>query len=119
MDEWTSETADPREAIARLEQRIERLEAKIEGCRKLMLASRIAVAAGAAVLGATVVGLIVFDPTIFLAAVAAVLGGFVLLGSNRTTAHEAAGQRAEAEAERNALIGQLELHVVGGGATRH
>jgi hypothetical protein len=94
MDELATEAADPRDEIARLEARIEALADKIEGCRKFMVASRIAVAAGCVVLGATIIGMIAFDPTIFLGAVAAVLGGFVLLGS-------------------------IELRVVGGRETLH
>ena len=119
MDELISEAADPRDEIARLEARIEALADKIEGCRKFMLASRIAIAAGAVLLAATMIGVIDFDPTMFLAALAAVLGGFVLLGSNRTTADEASAERAAAEAERSALIGSIELRVVGGSETRH
>ena len=119
MDDLAAETADPRAEIARLEEHIERLEARLENCRKFMLASRIAIGLGAVILIATLIGLMAFDPTIFLAAVAAVLGGFVVLGSNKTTANEAADERAEAEAARNALIGSIELRVVGPRETLH
>jgi hypothetical protein len=40
------ENGDPHEEIVRLEERIEELAAKIESCRKFILASRIAVAGG-------------------------------------------------------------------------
>jgi hypothetical protein len=112
MDELTSETADPHAEIERLENRIEELAGKIEGCRKFIFASRIAIALGAALLAATLLGLIAFDPAALLAAIAAILGGFVLLGSNKTTANEAAAQRDEAEARRAELIGTIDLRVV-------
>ena len=40
------ENGDPHEEIVRLEEHIEELAAKIESCRKFILASRIAVASG-------------------------------------------------------------------------
>ena len=43
---------DPHEDIVRLEKHIEELDAKIESCRKFILASRIAMAAGGIVLAA-------------------------------------------------------------------
>jgi hypothetical protein len=120
MDEGIeTDIADPHAEIVRLEARIEALADKIENCRKFMLASRVAIVLGAIILAATVVGMMAFDPTIFLAAVAAVLGGFVLLGSNKTTANDTADERAEAEAERAALIGSIDLRVVGGRETLH
>ena len=64
---------------------IEELDAKIESCRKFILASRIAMAAGGIVLAAMLVGAIRFDPGTMAAAVAAFLGGIVVWGSNRST----------------------------------
>ena len=52
------ENGDPHEEIVRLEEHIEELAAKIEGCRKFILASRIAVAGGGLVLAAMLVGAI-------------------------------------------------------------
>ena len=49
------ENGDPREEIVRLEERIEELAAKIESCRKFILASRIAVASGGTPFGGNVV----------------------------------------------------------------
>ena len=46
-------------------------------------------------------------------------GAIVTLGSNKSTAKEAAAQLAEAEAERAALIGRIELRVVNNPATLH
>ena len=119
MDERTSETADPRDEIARLEARIEQLAETIEGCRKFILASRIALALGGVVLLALMLGAIAPNPTALTAAIVAVLGGFVLLGSNGSTAREAADRMAAAEAERAELIGSIELQVVGERDTVH
>ena len=48
MDDLTAEPADPRAEIARLEERIEQLEARLEGCAKYAAASRFAIVFGAA-----------------------------------------------------------------------
>ena len=53
---------DPHDEIVRLEAHIEELAAKIESCRKFMLASRIAMAGGGIVLAAMFLGAIRFDP---------------------------------------------------------
>ena len=113
MDESTPITADPREQIVRLEARIEQLAAKIDSCRKFILAARIALALGGMLFLAIVLGAVASDPTALTAAIVAVLGGFVLLGSNRSTANEAAAQMAAAEAERAELIGSIDLRTVG------
>lgn len=106
------EASDPREEIARLERRIEELAARIESCRKFMLASRIAIAIAGALLAAAAFGAIRLNAAALTAAIAAVLGGIVVLGSNRSTAKEAAAQMAAAEAGRSELIAGIELRVV-------
>ena len=55
------ENRDPHEEIVRLEEHIEELTAKIESCRKFILASRIAVAGGGVVLAAMLVDVIWSD----------------------------------------------------------
>jgi hypothetical protein len=112
MDRAVMEARDPREEIARLERRIEELAARIESCRKFMLASRITIALGGALLVAAAFGAIRFNAPAMTAAIAAVLGGIVVLGSNRSTAKEAAAQMAAAEAARSELIAQIELRIV-------
>ena len=54
MDEIAPHSASPREEIARLEERIEELDAKIESCRKFAAAARFAMALG----GVLLVGLV-------------------------------------------------------------
>jgi len=105
---------DPREEISRLEARIEELAGTIENCRKIIAASKAAIVLGAALLIAIIVGVIGFDPMIFMAAIAALLGGIVLLGSNNSTAAQKTAELRAAEAQRAALINQIDLTVVGG-----
>ena len=103
---------DPHDDIERLEAQIDELAARLASCRKFILVSRIAILAGAVLLVALPLGLIRFDPTVMLAAIAAVLGGIVGWGSNRSTAQEAAAELAALEADRKALIGNIDLRVV-------
>lgn len=110
---------DPRQDIERLEAQIDELAAKLESCRKFILVSQIAIVAGAALLLALLLGVLRFDATEMLAGIAAVLGGIVGWGSNRSTAQEAAAELAAAEADRKALIGTIDLHVVSERPTLH
>ena len=113
------EISDPREQIVRLEARIEELAAKLDGCRKFMLAARIAMALGGILLAAGLIGVIRLDALALAAAITAVLGGIVVAGSNRSTAREAVDQLTAAERDRAALIGLIELRVVAERATLH
>jgi hypothetical protein len=113
------EDDDPHDQIVRLEAHIDKLSDKIESCRKFILAARIAVAGGAILLVALLFGAIRFDPQIMMIAVAALLGGIVVWGSNGSTAKEAASELAAAEAQRAELIGQIDLHVVADRRTLH
>jgi hypothetical protein len=104
---------DGREEIARLESRIEELAEGIESCRKIMLASKAAIAVGGILLVAIVVGAIRFDPMALIGAIATVLGGTVLFGSNRSTSQERTAALKAAEAQRAELIGKIDLTMVG------
>jgi hypothetical protein len=103
---------DPHDEIVRLEAQIEELAAKIESCRKFILASRIAMASGGIVIAAIVLGAIRFDPAAITAALAALVGGIVVWGSNGSTAKEAAKEMSAAEADRAALIEMIDLRVI-------
>lgn len=105
--------------IERLEAQIEELAAKRESCRKFILVGRLAILGGALLLAVTLLGVISFDPRLFVAAITALLGGIVLWGSNDSTAKEAAAELADAEVERRKLIGELNLQVVAGRPTLH
>ena len=76
------------------------------------MAGRIAGAAGGMALITTLVGGIQFNPSVVGIAAAAVLGGIVAAGSNRSTAKEAAHEISALEARRATLIGQLNLRIV-------
>jgi hypothetical protein len=106
------EDGDPREQIARLEARIDELAEVMERCRKIILASKVAIAGGGIWMLAVIVGTVGFDPLAMVAAIAAVLGGTVLFGSNTTTAKQISAAMRDAEARRAELIGGLELRVV-------
>jgi hypothetical protein len=103
---------DHRDEIVRLEAQIDDLVARIESCRKFILAGRIAVMSGGVVVVAMLVGAIRFSPSLMAAAVAAMLGGIVAAGSNRSTAKEAAHELTATEAKRTALIEQSDLRLV-------
>ena len=103
------QSGDPHDEVVRLEEFIEDLAAKIESCRKLILVSRIAVAGGSLVLTGMLFGAIRFGPAIMAAAVAALLGGIAVWGSNSSTAQQAAQELASAESDRSALIEEMDL----------
>jgi len=104
---------DLRDEIARLEARIEELADGLDRCRKIVLVSKGAIALGAALILAIAVGVIRADPVPAIGAIAAIIGGTVLFGSNSSTAKETAAALQAAEARRAELIGRIELRVVG------
>jgi len=119
MDEPINEPFDPRDEIARLEDRVEALEAKLDNCRKFAAASRFAIALGGVLLLGLLVGAIPFDPLAMTGGMAAGIGGVVTLGSNNSTAKETAAQLERAQAARAALIGRIDLRVIENPATLH
>jgi hypothetical protein len=101
-----------RERIAWLEGRIEELTGSIEGCRKIILAAKGLIGAGAILILAMVIGAIRPDPLALIAAIAAFLGGVVLFGSNSSTSKQQKAALRAAEAERTDLIGKIDLTLV-------
>lgn len=104
---------DFRDEIAQLEARSEALTESIERCRKISLAAKLTIAAGAIWIVLVLLGVVAFSPGTIIAAMAAVLGGIVLLGSNASTWTQTDAALHEAEAMRADLIGRMALPVVG------
>ncbi|HWF93422.1 MAG TPA: hypothetical protein VG291_00520 [Xanthobacteraceae bacterium] len=111
MDE---DDADPREEIVQLEAEIEQYAETIESCRKLILASKAAMAIAGLSIAAGLVGMINLDPAVLIGAFGVVLGGIVVFGSNTGTLEQARAATRAAELRRSELIGRIELRVVGG-----
>jgi len=103
---------DPHDEIARLEAQIESLSDTIEGCRKLILLAKVVVAGGAIAMLAMLFGAIRGDALVLAGAMAALMGGIVVLGSNMSTSNQALAKMKDTEARRAALIDQLELRDV-------
>jgi hypothetical protein len=99
---------DPRDEIARLEAHIEALAESAERCRKIILFSKAAIAAGGLLILAIVaVRPVSVDPAIPIAAIASVIGGIVGLGSNTRTLQQTAAAMQSAEALRAELIDEI------------
>jgi len=74
-----------------------------------------AVAAGGILILATIIGAVGFGPTILIGAIAAVIGGTVVFGSNTSTLKQTVTDMKAAEAHRAELISRMNLRVVGDG----
>jgi hypothetical protein len=103
---------EPREQISKLEVQIEELSDALEWCRKMGLASKVAMGLGGILMAATTLRVITFDPMVMIAGLAALLGGVVVFGSNTSTANQLSESMRSAEAQRAALIGQLDIRLV-------
>ena len=112
VGEDPGDDGNPRAEIARLEDEIERFAAIIESCRKVILAAKVAFACGAVLFLLIALGIVRFDPMLFMTATVALLGGTVLYGSNRSTSDQATAKMKAAEALRAQLIGAIDLTVV-------
>jgi hypothetical protein len=95
--------------IARLEEHIEALRDSIARCRKL---AKLVITAGAGVLLFTLFGLVPFLTAPVITAIAAVIGGIVLAGSNSTTWQQTETGLRNSEALRAEMIGRIEMRVV-------
>jgi hypothetical protein len=104
--------------IAQIEAQIEDLAATVESCRKIMLLAKLAIAGGALLIAAMLVGAITPGIATLSGGSAALLIGIVLLGSNRSTADQAMAKMNQAEAARAGLIDQLALRTAQGGGAR-
>ena len=103
---------DLRGRILHVEARLEDLTHVVERCRKIILISKAAVAAGGILILAIVIGAVRFDPTAMVGAIAAVIGGTVVFGSNTSTLEQITAEIKAAELHRSELIGWLHLRMV-------
>jgi len=102
----------PTDEISRIETRLEELAEAAEQCRKFVLASKAAIAGGAALLLITLFGLFGTGITAFLGSIALILGGIVSLGSNVSTLRQTEEAIGAAELLRSDLISRIELRLV-------
>ena len=103
---------DPTDDISQLEARIEALAEIAERCRKIILASKAAIAGGFALLLVMMLGLFGSSQVAALGSIALVLGGIVSLGSNVSTLRQTEAAISAAEALRLDLIGRIDLRMV-------
>ncbi len=103
---------DPSDEISRLEVQLEQLAEIAERCRKAILISKTAIAAGVAVPLLMILGLFGSSPVAAIGSIALVLGGIVWLGSNISTLQQTMAAISAAEALRSDLIGRIDLRVV-------
>ena len=103
---------NPADEISEIEARIEGLAEIAERCRKFILASKLAIAGGVALLLFAVLGLFGVGQIAALGSIALVLGGIVSLGSNLSTLRQTDAAISDAEALRSALIGVIDLRLV-------
>ena len=106
------DTADETDEISELEAQIEALAETAERCRKFILASRIAIAGGVALLLVVIFGLFGAGQMAALGSIALVLGGIVSLGSNISTLRQTDAAISTAEALRAELISRIDLRLV-------
>jgi hypothetical protein len=90
---------DLHEEILHIEAHIEELADVIESCRKFILISKVAMAAGGTLILAIIIGAVGFDP-VMIGALAAVIGGTVVCGSNTSTLKQTTTAMKAAEAHR-------------------
>ena len=103
---------DDTDDISAIEARIEALAEIAERCRKFILASKLAIAGGFALLLVVILGLFGAGLSTALGSIALVLGGIVSLGSNISTLRETEADISDAEAIRRDLIGGMGLRLV-------
>jgi len=103
---------DPTDEITRIEARLEQLAATSEQCRKIIMVSKVAIAAGGAMLLLMVFGLFGSSAAVALGSIGMVLGGIVALGSNVSTLQQTTDAISTAEALRSDLISGIDLRVV-------
>ena len=106
---------DLRDQIARIEADIDKLAKTLDGCRKAMLLSKAAIVAGGILMLAYLLGAIRLDSVTMIGAMAVVIGGVVVFGSNSSTSKQTTAAMKAAETQRAKLIDMIDLRAVGAG----
>lgn len=100
---------DVRDQIARIEADIEHLAKSLDQCRKAMLLAKMAIGAGGILILGYFLGAVRFDPTLMIGAIAAIIGGVVMFGSNSSTSKQTTAAMKAAETQRAKLIDMINL----------
>jgi hypothetical protein len=98
--------------IADIESEIETLSDRAAACKKAMLASKLAFSIGGFLTIAMVVGVVHFPPILMPLGIAALIGGLVGFGSNRSTLLETQARIKILNLRRLELIDTLTLRVI-------
>jgi hypothetical protein len=106
---------DLSEQVSRLEDKIKELSAAIETCRKLEFTSKVVLAAGVALVLSLLLGIIRAEPLAIVTAIAALVGGTVLFGSNASTWTQATAELKIAEGQITELIDGADLRLASEG----
>lgn len=97
------------DSIEELEAQIEALSETIEQSRKLDRVARLMIAGAAIWLALLLFRILPFSPFGYVTAIAAMIGGIVLFGSNASTWRQSEAARERAERLRAELIDALDL----------
>jgi hypothetical protein len=109
-----TDDGEPADQMALVEARLEHLAEVAERCRKIILASKLAIAAGAVLLVVMLLGLIGANDNAAIGSIAVILGGIVSLGSNISTLRQTEDAIDDAETLRSDMIDRKHLRLVGG-----
>jgi len=108
----TDDEDESLDEISQIEARIERLAEVAERCRKIVFASKLAIAGGVVLLLVVILGLFGTGQVSALGSIALILGGIVSLGSNLSTLRQTESDIGNAEAIRSHLIDAIDPSVV-------
>ena len=109
-----TDDGEPADEMALVEARLEHLAEVAERCRKIILASKLAIAAGVVLLVVMLLGLIGANDNAAIGSIAVILGGIVSLGSNISTLRQTEDAIDDAETLRSDMIDRKHLRLVGG-----
>ena len=107
-----TEEDDAPDEMSRIEARLEHLAEIAERCRKIIMASKIAIAGGVALLLVTILGLFGLNENAAIGSIAVMLGGIVSLGSNISTLRQTTAAIDDAERLRTDMIDRKHLRLV-------